>query len=181
MSTTIYPNNVICPNNGLYLNTVDRQRKKICRFVETSVLWFRFFYHYNSMSTKLKLIMELRLPLSPWRKKLIYTPFYFQPQIQIEYKFYFQPWIHNWFKNCEHCNIQYHSNFNIWYLILILISNFNNHGWKNYTCLHSQFKIVKYLCLARLTFRKGVNFVIISFPSFSLLEEKPLKLVCTLQ
>ena len=35
---------------------------------------------------------------------------------------------------------------------------FNNHGQGNYTCLPSQFEIVKYWRSARLLFKKGANF-----------------------
>ena len=39
----------------------------------------------------------------------------------------------------------------------------------HYTCLHSQFKIVRYRCSVELPFKKGVNLVIIrDFPHFVL-------------
>ena len=41
-------------------------------------------------------------------------------------------------------------------------THFNNRGWRNYTCLHSQCKIVKYWCSARLPFKKRVNLVIMN-------------------
>ena len=31
-------------------------------------------------------------------------------------------------------------------LEIAYFNHFNHRDWKNYTCLHSQFKIVKYLC-----------------------------------
>ena len=61
-------------------------------------------------------------------------------------------------------------------------SHFNNRGWRNNKCLHSQFKIVKYLYSARLLFKKRSRFgYYMRFPYFSFLKEKPLDFICALQ
>ena len=60
------------------------------------------------------------------------------------------------------------------------VEHFNNRGWRNYMCLYLQLKKdVDYCCLARLPFRKGLDFFFFLQVYFFILSER--KFLPTLQ